>query len=174
MATGVRDLAPAVTRAIQILQALATAARPIKTGELASLLGLPKSSVHGVCSSLLTGGLIERTDSGEYVLGMRLLDFASARLAQYDLAQDFIRIWTRHPQFAQDAAVLSELNGIHVVYLACRNSVHPLGVTFRVGMRLLAQPPQRQPSVDGGVALPLEQPVGIQIIARAEEVSHCR
>jgi IclR family transcriptional regulator, blcABC operon repressor len=138
MTSDTRDLAPAVTRAIQILDTLARASRPVRPSELAAALNLPKSSVHGVCSSLLTGGLIERTEGGEYVLGMRIVDLANARLAQNDLAQEFVRAWAAHPEFGQEAAVLSELDGSEVVYLACRNSVQPLGVTFRVGMRLPA------------------------------------
>jgi IclR family transcriptional regulator, blcABC operon repressor len=133
-----RDLAPAVTRAIQLLDALSRSPQPLGLGELAAVLQLPKSSVHGLCRSLLAGRLIERRDGGSYSLGLRIVDFANARLGQNDLAQDFLRFWSGHPEFGNEAAIMSELIGTDVVYLACRNSSRPLGVTFRVGMRLPA------------------------------------
>jgi len=49
-----------------------------------------------------------------------------------------LRIWSEHPEFSDEAAVISELDGTDVVYLACRNSRQALGVTFRVGMKLPA------------------------------------
>jgi DNA-binding IclR family transcriptional regulator len=133
-----RDLAPAVTRAVLVLDALAKSPRPLALGELAASLGLPKSSVFGICSSLLASGVIERREDGSYALGLRIVDFANARLDQNNLAQEFVQFWTRHPEFSKEAAIMSELVGTEVVYLACKNSSRPLGVTFRVGMRLPA------------------------------------
>jgi DNA-binding IclR family transcriptional regulator len=138
MAKETRDLAPAVTRAISVLDALSASHRPLGLGELASLLELPKSSVYGLCCSLLAGRLIERQEDGSYSLGLHLVDLANVRLGQNDLAQEFLRFWSRHPEFSREAAIMSERVGTDVVYLACRNSSRPLGVTFRVGMRLPA------------------------------------
>jgi DNA-binding IclR family transcriptional regulator len=138
MSRETRDLAPAVTRAIRVLEVLERSRQPVRLAELASLLELPKSSLHGVCSSLCAGGIVERREDGAYVLGMRLVDLAQARLAQNDLAREFLDYWRAHPAFRDEAAVMSELDGTDVLYLVCRNSAHPLGVTFRVGMRLPA------------------------------------
>lgn len=138
MAKEARDLAPAVTRAIGVLDALARSPRPLALAELAATLKLPKSSVFGICSSLLASGVIERREEGSYSLGLRIVDFANARLDQNNLAQEFMQFWSRHPEFSKEAAIMSELVGSDVVYLACKNSNRPLGVTFRVGMRLPA------------------------------------
>jgi DNA-binding IclR family transcriptional regulator len=138
MARPTRDLAPAVTRAIGVLDTLSQWPRPLALSELAALLKLPKSSVHGLCSSLLAGRLIERLEDGTYSLGLHIVDLANARLGQNDLAQEFVRFWSRHPEFTKEAAIMSERVGTDVVYLACRNSSRPLGVTFKVGMRLPA------------------------------------
>lgn len=138
MAKPTRDLAPAVTRAIGVLDALSRSPRPLALGELAASLKLPKSSVFGICASLLASGVVERREDGTYCLGLRIVDFANARLDQNNLAQEFVQFWSRHPEFSQEAAIMSELVGTDVVYLACKNSSRPLGVTFRVGMRLPA------------------------------------
>jgi DNA-binding IclR family transcriptional regulator len=94
--------------------------------------------VYGLCSSLLAGRLIERLEDSTYCLGLHIVDLANARLGQNDLAQEFLRFWSRHPEFTHEAAILSERVGRDVVYLACKNSTRPLGVTFKVGMRLPA------------------------------------
>lgn len=138
MAKPTRDLAPAVTRAIGVLDVLSQSPRPLTLSELAAMLKLPKSSVHGLCSSLLAGRLIERLEDGAYSLGLHIVDLANARLGQNDLAQEFLRFWSGHPEFGEEAAIMSERVGTDVVYLACRNSSRPLGVTFKVGMRLPA------------------------------------
>ena len=138
MAKLTRDLAPAVTRAIGVLDALSQSPRPLALSELAALLKLPKSSVHGLCASLLAGRLIERLEDGTYSLGLHIVDLANARLGQNDLAGEFLRFWSRHPEFRDEAAIMSERVGTDVVYLACRNSSRPLGVTFKIGMRLPA------------------------------------
>ena len=121
-----------------MLDALSQSPRPLALSELAAKLNLPKSSVFGLCSSLRAGGVIERQEDGAYSLGLRIVDFANARLGQNNLAQEFLHFWSRHPEFSEEAAIMSELVGTDVVYLACRNSSRPLGVTFRVGMRLPA------------------------------------
>ena len=133
-----RDLAPAVTRAISILETLAQANKPLTLGELVAYLDLPKSSVFGICSSLVRGSLLERGDTGAYSIGLRIVDFANSRLEQSNLTAEFMRFWDAYPYFLRDAAVLSERLERDVVYLACRNSSRPLGVAFKVGMRLPA------------------------------------
>ena len=82
--------------------------------------------------------MIERLEDGSYSLGLHIVDLANARLGQNDLAREFLRFWSRHPEFSEEAAIMSERVGADVVYLACRNSSRPLGVTFKVGMRLPA------------------------------------
>lgn len=133
-----RDLAPALTRGLRILDIVATAGRPVTMTQIAGELGIAKSSVHGLLATLVAAGFLERLPGGGYRLGLRLVDLANARLESLDLPAEFYAVWDRLGDFRQEAAVLAMLDGPDVLYIACRNSTLPLGVTFRIGMRLPA------------------------------------
>jgi DNA-binding IclR family transcriptional regulator len=133
-----RDLAPALTRGINILELIAASRRTWTLTEIATELGIAKSSVFGLCSTLVGAGLLERRSDGTYRLGLRLVDLANARLEDSDLPATFHAIWDSLNVFRQEAVILSVRDEADMVYIACRNSPLPLGVTFRIGMRLPA------------------------------------
>src|SRR5215210_9091667 len=65
----VGSLAPAVTRAVAILDALAAEpGRPMPLSELSRRVGGPKSSVANVCTALVDAGLVRRWENG-FALG---------------------------------------------------------------------------------------------------------
>src|SRR5947209_1523122 len=88
-ARGLATVAPAVTRAAAILDALAeqpAAATPLS--DLARRLGLPKSSVANICAALVDAGLVRRAGAG-FTLGRRLAELGGAYLATVDQVQEF-------------------------------------------------------------------------------------
>lgn len=130
---------PAVTRAARLLDALAYAAKePMSLSELTRHLDLPKSTVHGLCTSLVETGLVMRRENGTYRLGLHIMDLAHAFLARTDLTVEFVRLWDSLALLPEETIILSVLDGADVVYIACRNGSRPLGVNFRIGMRLPA------------------------------------
>ncbi|GAA4134054.1 IclR family transcriptional regulator [Aminobacter aganoensis] len=133
-----QDLAPALTRGLKILDLIAEAGRSITMTEIAERLDIAKSSAHGLLATLISAGYLERLPNGSYRLGLRVVGLAHARIESADLPAEFYSIWDQHAQFHEEAAVLAVLDGPHVVYIACRNSPHALGITFRLGMRLPA------------------------------------
>ncbi len=60
-------LVPAVERAVKLLDALAGSRRPASLAQLARELDAPKSSVHGLLSTLVELDLVRRNDAGEMV-----------------------------------------------------------------------------------------------------------
>lgn len=133
-----RDLAPALSRGIRILELMAASPRAWTMSEIAQELKIPKSSAFGLCSTLVRADLLEKQADGTYRLGLRLVDLASARLRSSDLPSEFYAAWDSLDVFRQEAAVLSVRDGVDAIYVACRNSSLPLGITFRIGMRLPA------------------------------------
>ena len=107
---------------------------------LATDLALPKSSVHGLCSTLLSLGYLRRQADGGLSIGPRVMNLAEAFVAGTDVAREFDALWlSAAPQEAPDETVLlSVLDGNDVVYLAARNGTRPLGLAFTPGMRLPA------------------------------------
>ncbi|MDP2232983.1 MAG: IclR family transcriptional regulator, partial [Actinomycetota bacterium] len=129
---------PAVLRAVQVLDALAAERGPLSLAELTQRLSLPKSSVLALCTSLTLTGMLSRLENGAYRLGVHLVDLSHAYLSNIDLTREFVDTWEALDMLPGEGIVLGVLDGTDVVYVACRNGNLPLGVTYRIGMRLPA------------------------------------
>jgi DNA-binding IclR family transcriptional regulator len=136
--TSEKALAPAVLKASRVLDALAQASGPLSLAELSRMVEMPKSSLHTICSTLIHLGLISRSENGQMALGPKVMSWANAFLARSDVTREFFAAWEEVNELPQETVTLSILDGDSVVYIACRNGSRPLGVTFRIGMRLPA------------------------------------
>lgn len=128
-------LVPAVDRAVSILDFVADARGTLGVSEIARGLQLPKSSVHGLCETLVALNLL-RSVTGGYAPGPRALRWASSFLGRSTLTAEFQNLVADEPVLAAYTTTLSILEKDNVVYLACRNSDKPLGFTFQVGQHL--------------------------------------
>ena len=135
---GAPALVPAVTRALTLLDRLAEQRQPMSLGKLATDLALPKSSVHGLCNTLVAFGYLRRQDDGAFAIGPRVMSLAEAFVAGTSVAQEFNALWKDAGMAPDETIILSVLNGTEVVYVAARNGARPLGLAFNVGMRLPA------------------------------------
>jgi len=131
-------LVPAVTRALTLLDRLAQRREPMSLARLAADLALPKSSVHGLCNTLVSFGYLRRQDDGAFLIGPRVMSLAEAFVAGTNVAQEFNALWKDAAMAPAETIVLSVLNGTEVVYVGARNGTRPLGLAFNVGMRLPA------------------------------------
>ena len=136
--TGAAGLVPAVSRAVALLERLADARGPLSLARLASDLALPKSSVHGLCSTLVSLGYLRRQPDGAFLIGPRVMGLAEAFVSGTDVAQEFAALWADVGAAPEETVVLSVLSGTDALYVAVRNSARPLGLAFNVGMRLPA------------------------------------
>ncbi len=105
---------------------------------LASDLALPKSSVHGLCNTLMSFGYLRRQPDGAFLIGPRVLGLAEAFVAGIDPAREFNALWADAGAAPEETVVMSVLSGCDALYVAVRNSARPLGLAFNVGMRLPA------------------------------------
>lgn len=129
---------PAVARAARVLDTLAATKQALTLAALVKALALPKSTVHGLCATLVQAGLVERLDNATYQLGARVMDLAHAYMAQTDVTAEFQAILKREGPMPEESIVLSVLDGADVVYVGCRNGTRAFGFAFRIGMRLPA------------------------------------
>jgi DNA-binding IclR family transcriptional regulator len=131
-------LAPAVTRAAAILDALAeqpAAATPLS--DLARRLGLPKSSVANICAALVDAGLVRRAGAG-FALGRRLAELGGAYLATVDQVQQFYELADRLPVASEETTQMALLDGLEVTYLARHDGRQPIRLASEIGRRLPA------------------------------------
>lgn len=129
---------PSVGRALMLLDRLAERREPMTLARLATDLALPKSSVHGLCSTLLSFGYLRRRDDGAFLIGPRVMGLAEAFVHGTHVAEEFNTLWKERGSAPDETVLLSVLSGAEVVYVAARNGVRPLGLAFNVGMRLPA------------------------------------
>lgn len=129
---------PALARGARILDAIVASDQPLTVSDLARRLGLPKSTVHGLCATLLDLGLLSRRGGNAFRIGPHVMRWAGAFLAQTDLTAEFSQLWDSVGDLGDETITLSVLDGPEVVYIGCRNSGSRLGITFRIGMRLPA------------------------------------
>ena len=136
--TSATALVPAVSRALTLLDTLAQQRQPMSLTRLATDLDLPKSSVHGLCNTLVSFGYLRRQSDGAFLIGPRVMTLAGAFVAGTDVAQEFNALWSGLATPPDDTMILSVLNGPDVVYVATREGSRPLGLAFNVGMQLPA------------------------------------
>jgi IclR family transcriptional regulator, blcABC operon repressor len=131
-------MVPAVSRALTLLDRIAKAREPMSLAQLTSELALPKSSVHGLCNTLVSFGYLRRQRDGAFLIGPRVMTLAEAFVSGTDVAKEFNVLWADAGAAPEETVVLSVLSGADALYVAVRNSARPLGLAFNVGMRLPA------------------------------------
>lgn len=129
---------PALVRAHAILDLVAASETPLTVSELAKRLSLAKSTVHGLCTTMVNLGLLVRRNDNSFHIGPHVMRWSNAFSATADLVQEFNAIFDEFDLLTTETITLTVLEGAEVMYIACRNSTLPLGITFRIGMRLPA------------------------------------
>lgn len=135
-----KDPAPAVSRAVRILDVLAASrgvALPLS--DLARSIGAAKSSTSNLCAVLELSGLIRRGDAG-YTLGHRVVELGGAYLSGVSELEEFYRFCRDAPTLSHEVVQLAMLDGTDVVYLARYESLAPLRLIANVGDRFPAAP----------------------------------
>lgn len=132
-----RDPAPAVTRSIRLLGLLADAAGPRTLTELASGLGLAKSSTANLCLALEAGGMVERTAQG-YRLGVRTAELGGAFAAQFNQIREFYSVCEASPVLRSELVQVAMLDGADALYLARHEGSGSLRLGTPLGSRLPA------------------------------------
>ncbi|TDN92371.1 IclR family transcriptional regulator [Microbacterium sp. BK668] len=126
-----RDPAPAVTRSIRLLDLLAQSTGPMTLTELATGLGLAKSSTANLCLALEASGMIERVPVG-FRLGRRTAVLGGAFAAQFQQVREFYAVCDASPVLRHELVQVAMLDGTDALYLAR----HEGGARVRLGTPL--------------------------------------
>ncbi len=126
-------------RVLELLEYLSGAPEGATFQQLADELGLPKSSLHGLLTTLIDQGWVDLHESSrQYRIGLRLWQVAQS-FSKLDLLANVAH---RHLAAARDelneTVQLAVLDGIDNVYVAKVESAHPLRLVSHVGSRLPA------------------------------------
>lgn len=132
-----RDPAPAVGRSIRLLGLLAEAGRALTLTELASGLGLAKSSTANLCLSLEAGRMIERVPLG-YRLGIRTAELGGAFAAQFNQVREFYAVCETSPVLRAELVQVAVLDDADALYLARYEGSRSVRLGTPLGSRLPA------------------------------------
>lgn len=126
-------------RTLEVLEALAVTPDRRSLVDLARELGIPKSSLHGILRTLVQRGWVETDETGtRFRLGLRALQVGAAYLDSDDTVGLLATVLDRLSREFGETVHLGRLDGSHVVYLAKRESVHPLRLYSAIGRQLPA------------------------------------
>ncbi|WP_211300054.1 IclR family transcriptional regulator [Haloactinopolyspora alba] len=126
-------------RTLEILEVLADAPERIGLGHLARTLSIPKSSLHGILRTMVRRGWVETDDSGQlFGLGVRSLLVGASYVDRDDAVTRAQPLLDWLNAQVGETTHLGRLDGSDVVYLAKRESSHPLRMYSAIGRRLPA------------------------------------
>jgi DNA-binding IclR family transcriptional regulator len=125
-------------RTLELLEALA-AGGPRGLVELARELDIPKSSLHGLLRTMTQRGWVETDATGtRFGLGIRALQVGAAYLDSDDTLGLVNATLDALADRFGETVHLGRLDGPNVVYIAKRESAHPLRLFSAIGRRLPA------------------------------------
>lgn len=136
---GAKDFRPVKSayRALDLLEALA--AGPATLSELSRRLDIPKSSLHGLLRTLVDRGWVEASDRGtRFRLGLRALQVGTRFIDEDATVARVAPLLDRLAQRTGETVQQGRIDGDKVVYLAKRDSAHPVRLVSSIGSRLPA------------------------------------
>jgi DNA-binding IclR family transcriptional regulator len=128
-----------VARALTILDTLAEARGELALYEIAARLGLPKTTAHGLISTLRDFGYIEQSAfTGKYRLGLRLFEVGNIVAQGWEVRTVAAPYIPRLVEEMGETVHLAVLDRHEVLYIDKRESSRSLRIASQVGMRLPA------------------------------------
>lgn len=126
-------------RTLEILETLAAARDRLSLGVLARNLGIPKSSLHSILRTMQSRQWVESDADGRYFgLGIKALVVGATYVDSSDAVATAQSVLDWLAAQLGETVHLGRLDGVEVVYLAKRESSHPLRLYSAIGRRLPA------------------------------------
>jgi len=130
---------PSVNRALDVLELFID--RPsLSAPEITQLLGLPRTTVHELLTTLVERGYLDAIAGAptRYRLGMRTFQLGSQFADRLDLVREGQEVAAQVAQACDETVHVAVLEGTDVVYIAKVDSTHPVRMVSAVGRRLPA------------------------------------
>jgi DNA-binding IclR family transcriptional regulator len=129
----------ALGKGLRVLEALARAGGPVRLSQLATDLGLQKTSTHRILQELVAAGhATKEADGDRYVATLRVWELGTAVAHALPVKQAATPVlWELHRRTGETVS-LTVLDGDDVLYLDKILADRPIGFTTRVGSRVPA------------------------------------
>ena len=125
-----------VAKALRLLDLLMEAHQPVTLAALSEQTGWPKSTIHGLLSTMRESAVVDQQSDGRYCLGVRLFEYGCAVGASWSVS-DLAKPHLQHLASVTGQSVfLSMLNRSEVITIEQVQSRAGLRVVSEVGTRL--------------------------------------
>lgn len=125
-----------VSKAMELLQILSRAGKPLLLKEVSALCGYPKSTVFGLLTTMRMDDVVTQTPDGRYALGVRLFEYGQQVKRSWDISQAARPYMDHLCQQTGASVVLSFCEGGSVITLDQAEMRNGLRVVSEIGSRL--------------------------------------
>lgn len=125
-----------VSKAMELLQILSRAEKPLLLKEVSALCGYPKSTVFGLLTTMRMYDVVTQTPDGRYALGVRLFEYGQQVKRSWDISQAARPYMEHLCQQTGASVVLSFCEGGSVITLDQAETRNGLRVVSDIGSRL--------------------------------------
>ena len=125
-----------VSKAMELLQILSRAGKPLLLKEVSALCGYPKSTVFGLLTTMRMHDVVTQTPDGRYALGVRLFEYGQQVKRSWDISQAARPYMEHLCQQTGASVVLSFCEGGSVITLDQAEMRNGLRVVSEIGSRL--------------------------------------
>lgn len=125
-----------VSKAMELLQILSRAGKPLLLKEVSALCGYPKSTVFGLLTTMRMYDIVTQTADGRYALGVRLFEYGQQVKRSWDISQAARPYMEHLCQQTGASVVLSFCEGGSVITLDQAETRNGLRVVSEIGSRL--------------------------------------
>lgn len=131
----VGDFESSVMKALTVLDCFRSGEHELGVTELARRTGIPKSSVHRMCSELTAASYLVRTERRGYRLGLRVFELGSAAVVPAGARRDASRYLQQLTVLTGETSHLGVLDALDVVYIDKIETPRSTPMPSRVGLR---------------------------------------
>ncbi|VWX57520.1 IclR family transcriptional regulator [Burkholderiales bacterium 8X] len=124
-----------VIKALNTLEFLAASAEPLGVTALSEALGLGKSNVHRMLTTLVAAGYVRSLGAGRYEATLRMWEYGTHVLMRNDVKRVAGPLLQKLVKATGETAHLSVLDGREVVYVDKIDGDHPVRAYSRIGAR---------------------------------------
>ncbi len=129
--------APIVKKAFIILKAIAKSSQGLRISEIASLLDISKSTVHGIITALSEqGAIIQSSTSKRYFIGMTIMELGKSAHERIDFKKIARPIMEELMEQCQESVFLGILNNDRVTIIDIVESRKDFKITSPIGTAL--------------------------------------
>lgn len=125
---------PAAYRAGLVLALMGRSREALTITEISAQLGLPKSSVSNLLTSLGAANMVRRGAKGWH-LAYRVLELSHSMLISASMVTEFRRTVAGLPRLSAETTLLAVLDGLDVVYVARNDGTQPVRFVNETGSR---------------------------------------